>query len=207
MLKHAQIWNAIDRLAARNGLSPSGPARKAGLSATVFNPSKRTTGKRKRWPSTESIARILQATGTGLDSFVALATTGAPGRARLPLLGLAEAAREGVFDDSGLPAGPTWDEMPLPVAADPAAFALEITGRALEPLYREGDRIIASTADQPRRGDRVVARTRTGELLVRRMGREGGQKIELLGLSSDHPPVTLAKRDLAWVARILWASQ
>ena len=54
MLTHAQIWTALDRLAERAGLSPSGLARKAGLDPTTFNKSKRITGDgRERWPSTE----------------------------------------------------------------------------------------------------------------------------------------------------------
>ena len=67
MLTHKQIWAAIDALAARYGMSPSGLARKSGLDATTFNPSKRTAedGK-KRWPSTESVSKVLAATGASL---------------------------------------------------------------------------------------------------------------------------------------------
>ena len=43
MLTHADIWNAVDRLAARAGLSASGLAKKAGLDPTTFNKSKRIT--------------------------------------------------------------------------------------------------------------------------------------------------------------------
>ena len=43
MLTHAQIWTAIDRLAARADLSASGLARRAGLDPTTFNKSKRIT--------------------------------------------------------------------------------------------------------------------------------------------------------------------
>ena len=57
MLTHDQIWNAIDRLAARAGLSPSALAKRAGLDPTTFNKSKRITPDgRERWPSTESVA-------------------------------------------------------------------------------------------------------------------------------------------------------
>ena len=64
MLSHSRIWAAIDPLAARHGMTPSGLARRAGLDATTFNRSKRVTGDgRQRWPSTESIAKILDATG------------------------------------------------------------------------------------------------------------------------------------------------
>ena len=58
MLTHSQIWNALDRLAAHSGLTPSGLAKKAGLDPTTFNKSKRITGDgRERWPSTESVAK------------------------------------------------------------------------------------------------------------------------------------------------------
>ena len=207
MLKHSDVWNAIDRLAEINGLSPSGLARKAGLSPTVFNPSKRTHGKRKRWPSTESIALILKAVGATLDDFVALAGSGATPRTRLPLLGYAEAGQEGYFDDAGYPAGKGWDEIAVPAALDPHAFMLEISGKSMEPVYREGDKIVVSPAEKPRRGDRVVVRTRKGEVMVKQLGREGAQKIELLSLNADYPPVTLARRDVDWLYRVTWASQ
>jgi len=41
MLTHPQIWRAIDALAARHGMSPSGLAKLAGLDPTTFNKSKR----------------------------------------------------------------------------------------------------------------------------------------------------------------------
>lgn len=212
MLKHADIWRAIDRLAERHGLSASGLAKKAGLSATLFNPSKRANGQRKRWPSTESISQILQATGTALDDFVALASVGAPHRVRMPLIGINDAVRPGLFDDTGRPVGAGWDEIGLPTANDPNAFAVEVTGKTLEPIFRDGDKLILSPAEKPRRGDRVAVFHRdgsaaTGEILVRLLGREGDQKIELLPLSSESTPITVSRRSVVWIYRISWASQ
>jgi phage repressor protein C with HTH and peptisase S24 domain len=67
MLKHSDIWHAVDRLAARYSMSPSGLARRAGLDPTTFNKSKRITREGKqRWPNTESIAKILEATGASI---------------------------------------------------------------------------------------------------------------------------------------------
>ena len=63
-LSHAQLWKAVDRLAARQGMTASGLARRAGLDATSFNPSKRFgpgDPPRPRWPSTESVAKVLEA--------------------------------------------------------------------------------------------------------------------------------------------------
>src|SRR5712691_1181636 len=105
MLTHAQIWTALDRLAARAGLSASGLAKKAGLDPTTFNKSKRITPDgRQRWPSTESVAKSLAATGTGIGTFVQLIEdTGPPGAQAVPLIGFAQAGIGGYFDDGGFP--------------------------------------------------------------------------------------------------------
>src|ERR1700689_960183 len=107
MLTHAQVWSAVDRLAARAGLSASGLARRAGLDPTTFNNSKRITPPgRARWPSTESIAKALAATGTPFDTFVTLIEPSGGGGARaVPLLGFAEAGAGGYFDDGGFSPG------------------------------------------------------------------------------------------------------
>lgn len=73
MLTHAQIWYAIDKLAQMNGYSTSGLSRKAGLDPTTFNRSKRFSGEGKeRWPSTESLSKILNITGTDFVEFARL---------------------------------------------------------------------------------------------------------------------------------------
>ncbi|MDB5536305.1 MAG: helix-turn-helix transcriptional regulator, partial [Devosia sp.] len=64
MLSHRAIWDGIDALARRQGHSVSALAKLAGLDATAFNVSKRVSKDgRERWPSTESISKILDATG------------------------------------------------------------------------------------------------------------------------------------------------
>src|SRR5829696_1654564 len=126
MLTHSDIWNAVDRLAARAGLSASGLAKKAGLDPTTFNKSKRITAEgRPRWPSTESVAKSLAATNSSIDAFVQLIGDGARSLQSVPLLGLAQAGSDGHFDDSGFPAGRGWDEVALPQASDEHAYALE----------------------------------------------------------------------------------
>ncbi|HAI29308.1 MAG TPA: DNA-binding protein, partial [Thalassospira sp.] len=60
MIRHQQIWAALDQIAEDHGLTPSGLARLAQLDPTTFNRSKRTTAQGKpRWPSTESISKVL----------------------------------------------------------------------------------------------------------------------------------------------------
>jgi len=209
MLTHAQVWSAIDRLAARAGLSPSGLARRAGLDPTTFNKSKRITPQgRARWPSTESIAKALAATGTPFDTFVTLIepSTGAATRA-VPLLGFAEAGAGGYFDDGGFPAGEGWDEIAFPAVTDEHAYALEVSGQSMEPAYRDGDIILVSPSAPIRRGDRVVVRTKDGEVLAKELKRKTAKSIELKSLNAQHPDRTLATADVLWIARILWASQ
>ena len=158
MLTHAQVWSAIDRLAARAGLSASGLARRAGLDPTTFNKSKRITAEgRARWPSTESIAKALAATGTPIDVFVELINAGGGPAARaVPLLGFAEAGAGGYFDDGGFPVGEGWDEIAFPAVSDEHAYALEVSG-AVDGAglpRRRRDRRFAGSADPPRRSRR-----------------------------------------------------
>jgi phage repressor protein C with HTH and peptisase S24 domain len=209
MLTHAQVWSAIDRLAARAGLSASGLAKRAGLDATTFNKSKRVTPQgRARWPSTESIAKALAATGTTVEAFVELINSGGalPARA-VPLLGFAEAGAGGYFDDGGYPVGEGWDEIAFPAVSDEHAYALEVSGQSMEPAYRDGDVILISPAAPIRRGDRVVVRARSGEVMAKELKRRTAKSIELRSLNPEHADRTLAAADVLWIARILWASQ
>ena len=222
MWNHESVWGAIDALAARHHLSPSGLAKKAGLDPTAFNRSKRHgTDQRPRWPSTESIAKILAATGESLEGFVGLArandrggkrgeTTGRlieGGFRQVPLLGFAQAGAGGFFDDGGFPAGQGWDEIAFPGADNESTYALEVSGESMLPLYRDGDVIIVSPSAQVRRGDRVVVRTSSGEVMAKVLKRRTMSEMELASFNPTHPDRTIATRDMDWIARILWASQ
>jgi phage repressor protein C with HTH and peptisase S24 domain len=208
MLNHQQIWGAVDRLAERYGYSPSGLARAAGLDATTFNPSKRTTSdSRPRWPSTESLAKILQATGASMDEFATLLTKKPKKLARaVPLIGLAQAGNGGYFDDGGFPIGSGWDEIKFPEMSDDA-YALEVSGNSMEPLYRKGDILIVSPSAKTRKGDRVVVKTRDGEVLAKELRKKSAKTIELRSLNAEHKDRTLAMGEVAWIARILFVSQ
>ena len=209
MLTHSDIWNAVDRLAARAGLSASGLAKKAGLDPTTFNKSKRVTPEgRPRWPSTESVAKSLQATNTTVDTFVSLITDrGGASTQAVPLIGLAQAGTGGYFDDAGFPAGKGWDEIAFPAVNDEHAYALEISGSSMEPAYRDGTIVLVSPTSPVRRGDRVVVKTRNGEVMAKELKRRTSKTIELRSLNPDHKERTLAVDDVQWVARIMWASQ
>lgn len=205
MLTHGQVWGALDRLAERAGLSPSGLARRAGLDPTTFNKSKRITSDgRERWPSTESLAKALAATGSSIDTFVQL--IGEHGRdvQSVPLLGFTQAAHPGHFDAHGYPAGRGWDEVALPVAGEHHSFALEISGDALKPTYRDGDVIVVAPGTPIRRGDRVVVKTVAGEVLIGELRRRTAKTLELASLDGAAPDRALASDEVEWIARIAW---
>jgi len=209
MLTHAQIWAAIDRLAARAGLSASGLAKRAGLDPTTFNKSKRVTREgRERWPSTESVAKSLAATGVSLDEFVGLITERtADATRKLPVLGFAEAAGAGHFDPHGRPTAKEWEEIAFPMLTDANTYALKIGGEAMGPIYRDGTVIVVSPATPPRRGDRVVLMTRAGELMLAELHNAPGASIDVRPLAGGQVERALAADDVAWMARIVWASQ
>lgn len=221
MFSHDSIWRAIDALAERHQLSPSGLARRAGLDPTSFNKSKRFSADgRMRWPSTESIAKVLDATGDTIDLFMGYVMhnrspggfpdgTFPPQTGSIPLLGFAQAGAGGFFDDGGFPAGQGWDvvEFPASPASRSGVYALEIQGDSMMPLYRDGDVLIVEPGAQVRRGDRVVVKTREGEVMAKVLIRQSARTIELMSLNPEHANRTFDLSEIDWIARIIWASQ
>ena len=213
-MKHDDLWRAMDTLAAEAGMSPSGLAKRAGLDPTTFNRSKRTMPDgRPRWPSTESLAKALSAAETDLQTFAHLLAGGraigshrGPAR-RIPLIGMAQAGSEGFFGDAGYPAGAGWDEVSLPDIADANAYALEISGDSMVPVFRDGDMIVVSPEASIRRGDRVVVRTQRGEVMAKLLARRSARRIELRSFNAEHPNHSFELADIAWMHRIIWASQ
>jgi phage repressor protein C with HTH and peptisase S24 domain len=210
MLTHGELWSAIDALAARFNMSSSGLAKFSGLDPTSFNRSKRLSNddqSRERWPSTESLSKLLAATGISFSEFAELAEGGARRRS-VPLIGFAQAGDLGFFDDAGFPVGQGWDQLEMPGATE-ASYALEIMGDSMLPVYREGDRILVERleGEEPRRGDRVVVKTLDGEVMAKELARITVNRIELKSLNPDYPGRVLERREIAWIARILWASQ
>lgn len=209
-LSHTQLWTAIDGLARREGLSVSGLAKRAGLDATSFNPSKRFgpgTPPRPRWPSTESLTRILQATGVSLGDFATLARDATQRPATVPMLGMAQAGLDGFFDDAGLPTGEGWDATELPRPTD-TLLSLKVSGDSMTPLYRADDRIVVDrAATNVRKGDRVVVRTSGGETIAKEVAALSARSVTLASINPAYPPRVLPRKDILWMGRIVWVSQ
>ncbi|RWM92481.1 MAG: helix-turn-helix transcriptional regulator [Mesorhizobium sp.] len=213
MLSHDRVWAAIDALAERYSLSASGLARRAGLDSTAFNKSKRLSSDgRPRWPSTESLAKIIEATGASLEEFTVLveghgASAAPPPRMAVPLLGFAQAGAGGFFDDAGYPSGQGWDLVELPARAAETSYALKVQGDSMLPLYRNGDVLIVEPGAPTRKGDRVVVKTTAAEVMAKVLDRQTAKSVVLVSLNPAHPDRDIPMSEVEWVARIVWASQ
>lgn len=211
-LTYSEIWEGIENLADKKGLSLSALAIKSGLDSTSFNRSKRLSPDgRKRWPSTESMNKLLEATNTTIFEFMELAGEREIPMAqlqRIPLLGLAKAGREGFFDSGGYPiASSEWDGIDFPLIMNKKVYALEVSGDSMEPAYRDGDKLIVSPDSEVRKGDRVVVKTNKGEVMVKELVRHSALQIELKSLNPLHENVVLSSEDVFWITRVLWVSQ
>jgi phage repressor protein C with HTH and peptisase S24 domain len=70
MKLNEDVWNAIEHFASEHGKTCSGLAKCSGLDPTTFNKSKRWSKHgQPRWPSTNSISKILSATGASINDF------------------------------------------------------------------------------------------------------------------------------------------
>jgi hypothetical protein len=93
------------------------------------------------------------------------------------MIGFSQAGKAGHFDAVGFPVGHGWEAIPFPAVKDEHAYALEISVHSMEPAYRDGTVIVLSPTASIRRGDRVVVKTRDGEVMVREL--KPGKSIEL----------------------------
>ncbi len=216
MFSHDDVWRGIDRLASAFGYSPSGLAKQAGLDPTSFNKSKRISPDGKpRWPSTESLAKILSVTGSTMSDFISLIghdedNAGTSKPARIPLIGFAQAGSNGYFDEDGYPVGSGWGSVDFPgkiAKQEKRTYALEVSGDSMEPLYREGDLIIISPDLSIRRNDRVVVKTIKGEVMAKELSRQSAGKITLKSLNPGFEDRILRQDEIQWMAKIVWVSQ
>ncbi len=213
MFTHPQVWDGIDRLAKEKGWSPSRLAKEAGLDPTTFNKSKRHTNQEKpRWPSTESLAKILDATKTPLEDFVSLMSGQALNSkssvsGRMRCLSFDDAIDTSCFDEAGFPIGSDWDEIDFPGLADQHAFAIEVRGHHLLPTYRDGDLLVISPSANVRRQDKIVLKKVGGALELGTLSRRTAQRLELDRFNETKDRVSLNVSDIIWLSRIVWASQ
>lgn len=215
-LTHEWIWRAIDSLAQRRGLTPSALARLAGLDPTTFNRSKRSTPEgRPRWPSTESIAKILEATGTTLDEFamielgtavgVSFAESEAGEITGVPVVGVVRDAAVAGWEPTAAisnAVGSAASEQP-----GRRRFALAVADSSLEPVYGIGNTLVVSEAVEPRPGDRVLVKPAGMPVLPRLLISASRARIEIGSFGDSGQRLALRRKDIAWMARIILVRQ
>lgn len=192
---HDKIWAAIDALAQKHGLSTSGLAKRAGLDATSFNPSKRTSADGKlRWPTTESIAKVLEATQTGLVDWAMLIVEGTESHT-LPLVSLGK---------------PIWDEekrVEFPDLGDLDAFAIRLTGNAHMPIYCHGTLLVLSPQANIEASARVLVRSHSHAQFLATVEGLTQTGARLTRMDQPESQLTLPRAELIAMTRIVWASQ
>ena len=208
MFTHAQIWRGIDLLAAHAQTSPSGLARRAGLDATTFNPSKRVSadGSKPRWPSTESLTKALSAANLDFESFAALVLE-RDGRAVLPRLEMQDRAGAACFSSGGLPRGDNWHLNPFPGLMLSDAYSLTLGNQDLAPVYRSGDTLVVSPQSDIQPGDRVVLERNNGRISACTFLGRNAQELRLAPLDGKPDERIVTLQDIRWMSRIMWVSQ
>ncbi len=214
MLEHQNLWAALDRLAERHKLTPSGLARRAGLDPTSFNPSKRfAPDGRPRWPSTESLAKVLDVIQLSFSEFAGLAeskvtSTGIQSRSFPAHLCTSDELRTvGPEQISEFNLDNFCDSFVFPDAQSDKFFALEVSGNSFEPYYREGQLLIVSPESSVRRSDQILILTKAGDLHCGVLQRHTNERMEFRRTTPEDEPRVVQVEDLIWTARILWVSQ
>jgi phage repressor protein C with HTH and peptisase S24 domain len=198
-LDHDRLWRAIDALASGAGLTPSALARRAGLDPTSLNKSKRVTADgRPRWPSTESLSKILAATGATLDDLSRLVDgAGLPPPGMAVVLATAPGTlgfREG---GDGAEAGMSGDEVET----------VRLRDSCLLPLYRPGDVLVLGPRVAPRAGDRVLLCLTNRPPRVAIFWSRDDEAVVWGEAPGGEPRHLSVVAEIDRVVRILWASQ
>ena len=202
MLKHNEIWSAIDMLASINGTTPSGLAKKAGLDPTIFNKSKRISKEgRERWPTTESIALCLKSTGMSMGQFADLMTKSkTKGALNLPKSEISKIQDKKSFvSPTGHIDAKLRNKKTETTEIDGKSFILKIDSKDYAPLYEKGDEIIATITNNFRRGEQVIVATKDGANIIDSFKKQSTHKLIL-----DNNEIE--SKNINWTARILWKS-
>ena len=220
MLSHDMVWSAIDRLASLLELSPSGLARLAGLDPTSFNRSKRFKADgRPRWPSTESIAKVLDVSGTSPAAFfepsLSASPQGDPERSwseldvlnRTPNLNWPVIESDQLLEQSvDVGKSEIWQNRLPHHAMTQSIFVVRVKGDAFMPVCRDGSQLLLANDPDFLVGDRVLLRCLSNGLILGDVHAVRTRSLSLSLPSGDGIVKTFTLSSVAWVAKIVWTS-
>lgn len=207
MFTHQEIWDAIDRLAMNKDLSTSALAKKAGLDATTFNKSKRITASGKlRWPSTESISKILFVTGVSFHEFVDLTENEklqpTYNKDSLPYFRDIKSIEEFILSGGG----DTKQNYNLLPEKSQKTVCFEITNSSLEPDYKKGQLLILDFDTDYSKDDIILVCNHDKKLFTHKIIQETVETFYTTTLENKNQN-EISKKDCLWHAKILWYSQ
>ena len=207
-MQYEQVWDAVDKLAKLHGLSPSGLAKKAGLDATTFNKSKRVRpdGK-KRWPSLDSINKILAACNVSFEQFYSLIdeelqpeSLNAIPFQKYSLL------ENGIKISNNEPQTDNWERKKFPATAA-GLYGIELDVDDYEPLYRKNSTIIAAKNSEICKGNRMVVFCKNGDILIKEFSHRTAKTLILSDIIDNRKTTEVNIVDVVLVSRICWVSQ
>lgn len=207
-MQYNQIWNAVDKLAKSRGLSPSGLAKIAGLDATTFNKSKRSRpdGK-KRWPSLESLNKIIEICNISFEDFYRLGadyTSGKDMSETIPYIRYSDIDENTEICD-GTVNTENWKKISFPDSRN--AYAIDVDTNEFAPFYRINSVLIVAQNSDIRRGDKVVIYQKCGNVIIGEFVRRTAQTIELNNIAQPHDEISVQIASIRIIQRIVWASQ
>lgn len=206
-MKYENVWNAVDNLAKKHGLSPSGLAKLAGLDATTFNKSKRIRpdGK-KRWPSLDSINKLLEIFNLSFEQFYALSTDLEENEiGSIPFIKLSQ-CKPSLTEDKAQINTSHWHKISFPDFKE-SLFAIEIDSDNFAPIYKNSTLLIAAHNSEIRQGDRAIIFFNDENITLKEFVRRTPSKLIVTNINPPFQEEQIAIADITLINRIVWASQ
>lgn len=206
-MRYEQIWDAVDKLAKSQGMSPSGLAKSAGLDATTFNKSKRIRpdGK-KRWPSLDSLNKVMEVCNITFEQFYnlfgkddKLDTSNYIPFCKSSVLGKQQITNKDIDMSK-------WNRTVYPDIRD-SLYAIEVDSTNWLPIYKSGATLIMARNSDIRRGDRVVIYCRNETILIKEFVHRTPSNLVIRDINSAQEEYDLPIAEMQLIHRILWASQ
>ena len=204
-MNYNEIWEAVDKLARINGLTPSGLAKKAGLDPTTFNKSKRIRpdGK-KRWPSLDSINKITSVCHMSFEDFYHILDEtgefeGIRGQSLIPIYNFSDLGQDSFSEKNA-----SYINFPN---IDSDMYAVLINKKNTKTIYPLNSVLILSPKAPIKKGNKILITLKiTKETIVGEFINRINGGIKVIDLNSQEK-ITLNVNEIEKIARIMWVSQ
>lgn len=212
MLPMATLGRRLREARELRGIKPAELARRAGVTRAAVYQAEADDVKDLKSETLLSYARELQisarwlATGEGqmLEDAVEPNVEEGPelrSASFAPVTGRVRGGDHGFIEEEQYPAGYSDEYVPFH-GRDSNAFALRVVGDSMAPRYKHGEFIVACPNRAYTQGQYVYAALKDGRKLVKELGRDLGDAIELLSVNQEHRPITVIKTEIDAMYRV-----